>query len=764
MPFPQKISFTDDFNDPNDTDVYGWSPALYHVARWLDGPVPGTSYNLVTTQDVRPMSRQAEPSQAAPYLPFETVFSGSPAILDAGGRGGAATLLRRHSMEFGEMALFPDFYVTNGSQDGGQFFITMVARAQGGSLQNLSSDQSYYTDLPECWIFAHFCNGDSSSNPGGQFALFQCNGGSSNTTLVALENDTTGHAGTSAVIPPEYWRRPRRMKLRLSDAGGGNTLIECLVKNPAAARAVTQVGQPSTQGPADLVMLSYTTNQITGDGRWGFSLSNGRKFASNTSGAPYVKQLAIRDSSGTLVFRDKFQRSGFNPAVNIDPPQNPGDWAEGLLAYGQDLRCYFTEDEGTDASSGANIMFRRLGTAFPLDSAIVEMNPYAAPNSKSAVAFIDLPSRRDVHVEVQLQQANDVAIGRNTGVILRKQPISGGYALNIDYDGSSDGVLSIKEAAVNLTSLPQPDTWDTIAEIIGPDSPIAGTKTYEFEALNIQTPGGLAGTVLQVKSNGVACTFNPIMNGFTTLLSGQWLYDTRANAPQEGKVEIYNYSDSEPTVNGIAHCFLHSMTELDPTDTDIFDEGGTGVEDPTTIVMPSELEGADGTLVTPETWPVQIEYNRRKYVHPMESGHVSAMAAVARNRRMFTINATGVSREEYDSLRSFLNSHRASQTPFTWVFGGDQRGSIGLSETFIVRFVSGETLQTQLITGKAATNELTWSYRFQLEELFPYDLGDIPDGETANYDYGTIAEPTGTQLDYGTTTAPTGTELDFGTL
>jgi hypothetical protein len=544
----------------------------------------------------------------------------------------------------------------------------VCARVTAGTLTTPGGgDHSdrYYTD-----VTGYFYIHGKQTAANHELFLLELNAGA--ITLLQQVDVNTLPGGMREGMQDDEAELPLPMRIRITDAGGGQVNIQCYRKR--------FVGMPGGLGGVteDQVFPTLLRNPISASGRCGFGLQLAKTQAGPINSTMICQEFRV-DNIASLHSIDNFDRLQPTAGRQLTDP---------LSRTGSSLEVSFTGDSQGDAASS----FQHFGHL--LRDVADRLDAGSTPPTGSGQVHGWYMAQRlagsvQQHRSISVTVINATTEEVRAGIMLRaiwfpstfhdfraRVSVGGGFR---DYrkqgylclvkfisGGSPAWELEIRAHQIGGSidpayRAPLIATVDLTAAGLG----LGTAFILDFEVQNFDGNEFGNGTwpVMRAKINGTIQTPipNPAIPGLSE--ADDFLIDSRSEAIVDGLGEGFYLDVSAVNASQLARFDTWTEETLtDPPD--------VGAENEASIVLDAETAGQTGTLLTPLSWPVDISYGGYEpFKHRFETGQAQLFPRSQHSRREWAVQCSGgATTAEREALLTFFDDHKGIEIPFAWVW------------------------------------------------------------------------------------------------
>ena len=433
----------------------------------------------------------------------------------------------------------------------------------------------------------------------------------------------------------------------------------------------------------ETLVLSYddSSSPITAAGRTGIILSGENAVCPMLVNGTVASRGTYRCNwwsagpfSGSTVFRENWtrlwQRSGRSISISSIGVTHSIGLHSLIQGWWGDFWTYnpaATTDVYTNAMRVDTSNNRILGQPNVNSTSVWAYRPYIALD----------PKFQDRQVSITFENAN-AGNTRNAGIILFGTPgssnvdlalgyVPSGYLCRVEYNNGQFDLVLYRMRGNNFA----PAQLTKKTNLAGLALNSAFTLRFSVQTLTTPTPQdgyvklrAYIGGVLQTWDIG-AGDYNdsgqPVTAGaavFSVLSDGS-VVDKKTSRIRSGNGEGLTFASSTATSSG--NVYFDSWA---------IGAGGAPVDTPendqASIVVAGENDAASGTLSVPYEFGSQESDARLAFDHTFESDHRYVGVRQSRSRGRWTIGNEAATASEATTLKSFWDSHKGAEVPFSW--------------------------------------------------------------------------------------------------
>lgn len=581
----------------------------------------------------------------------------------------------------GSAKVYPELRVLSGSITADTFGgIGVCARVQSGTWTNVG-DADGYLSVPNGYYFIH----SHKPSTGDRLFLLRVFGG---TVFQVSTKLLTPNPGGLFVLP-----QPMRIQCT------GN-LIQCF--RPGSGGPVDAsdypVGFAKVPTADEDAVFSVEDNSpfvITSPGRYGFGLMQ----PMNDSGLQTVtvaNQFDLKDPSGALVVRDKFERAYPNAARSLVDGLGRGMKSvmsafTGDYHGSQFIPPYFRNlqaDTGNRVKRGPQININGANQGFGWH---ISQRPASSTDQSRELRFhfanIDASNDRTASILLRGNFAGTTPPLEWDGTAASRS----GYQCEVSWD--QGGAPQFRVNLIDMTG------FSGSPQLIA-TAGLPGIALGTDHILKFSVDGSPAR--MRVEFNGTAVStwvIPSLLPGVTTF--GEYVTDSRSSHHATGGLEGFFFRAQSYNASALV---WFSYWGPGPS------VGGSGGVDPSsyaTFPVPLEDYNASSDVFQMDQgWPASVEDQKLTIIQRVQSGDVFRIAGGSRFRRRWPVNLSGRTKAELDYVEAFFAGKRGGEIPFRWL-------ATDTDELVLVRFKGGSMdAIRKALGGQAAT--------FELEEVFEY--------------------------------------------
>lgn len=586
----------------------------------------------------------------------------------------------------GSAEILPEFKLLAGTVDEDTAnAVGVCARVQDGTWVN-AGDADGYLDLPDGYFFIH------SNKPGSGNRLF----------LLRMVSGTAFQIATKTILalddnPMAY---PRRMRIECE----GNT-IRCYRDQTRGHETTDYTGlpagvtvDPSPPDDLDLVfsVVDNSPTAITTAGRYGFGLMQPYD-DSGTQTVVVGKALTIKDGTGEVLVRDKFQRAYRNAQKQM---------VDGLSRAGRCVASAFSGDYHGCQFNPA--FFRNLEQEATDDVSLGPVVNINGTNQEFGWHIFQRPATsNDQSRELHFHWNNlDASNNRVSGILLRGT-FTGTIAPLVWTSGSTVGQRGYNfevSWAQALTPQFKISIVDYSDSALGPQT----LATASLPGIALGSDHVLIASVeespakLRAVFNGTPINSWSIPSGLLGVTTfGEYVTDARTAHHATGSMEGWHF---RATTNYAGPLVWVDYFGPGPA---VGDAGGPDASAMASYPVPLEDWNKTGTALEIDPGlPISVEDQREVLAQRVRSGHTNRMPMGARVRRRWRVGMSGRDAASIDALEAFYEARRGSEQPFPWV---EPHGG----QSVLVRFGGGFLDTIRKVRGGQSAS-------FTLEEVFEH--------------------------------------------